>query len=519
MKKSLSVVALGILLSFFSNQTKPIDSSINQRFLANRISEETCLKEDNYNYPFDDGNHFKGENDRYETRSPLEDSEAEIYDIYKDGRRDKVNFGLNSSTSSDIATYASTDDKNENNDTFKDATIVYKVNNSIGMIKSTSSIPATISQKTSGWGPWKKTYIDKDFYCYDVVVTGTLELTLTNIPSGCDYDLRLYRLSNSLTTSYEDLVFGSYLFISKNGGNADEHIKIDVTPGTFYACVYAYNDATFDNDHPYTLTFEQVEDDSSPNRFYNITEGRKNGDLCAIWTSGYKPLGITPMTISDSDAQVEFNNYNKYPFIHNLYDVYHDQDITYSKIYVWDLGLRAAIYTVLNEILNAIVNYDAWKDNAQSTFNILINKAGLRLSIDGLMISILEEVLEASVASVLGPLGIAVGIISVLVSLASYIACFTLTSPFNIKKCQLREYLINAKAALEVGRGTSDQEVVVLTYRYHLGKYFIDYSPVYKANESNLYNSTLIYETDDGSRFTGTIESFNDYEEIMEDIK
>ncbi len=40
MKKSLSVVALGILLSFFSNQTKPINSSINQRFLANRISEE-----------------------------------------------------------------------------------------------------------------------------------------------------------------------------------------------------------------------------------------------------------------------------------------------------------------------------------------------------------------------------------------------------------------------------------------------------------------------------------------------
>ncbi len=510
---------MGVVLSFFSNQTNPINLNINRKFRIQQISDEAGIKEDDYEYPFDAENKFKGESDRYETRSPLNDSEAEIFDIYEDGRREKVNSASNSG----IETYSSTDDKYENNDTFENATIVYKVNNSIGMVENTSSLSGTISQKTSGWGPWKKTYIDKDFYCYDAVVIGTLEVTLTNIPSGCDYDLRLYRLSNGLNTSYEELSFDSYVKISNKGGNSDEHLSLNVTPGTFYVCVYAFQDATWDNDHSYTLTFEQVEDDSSANRYYNITEGRKKGDLCAIWTSGYKPLGITPTTLSNSNAQVNFDNYNKYPFIHNFYDVYHDQDITYQKIYVWDLTLRIAIYTVLNEILNSVEEYDAWKDEKQQTFNIAIDSTGLGLTIGGIAVSKLTKLaLKTAIASALGVVGIVIDVASVIVSLVSLISCYVMTSPFDIKKSQLREYLINAKAALEVGRGTSDQEVVVLTYRYHFGKsgkHFIDYSPVYKANESNLYNRTYIDKLDDGSRFTGTIEGMSDYGEIMEYIK
>lgn len=518
MKKALPFVALGVILSFFSNQTNPISLNINRKLRIQQISDEAGIKEDNYDYPFDAESRFKGESDRYETRSPLNDSEAEIFDIYEDGRREKVN-GM---SVPGIVTYSSTDDKYENNDTFENATVVYKVNNSIGMVENTSSLSGTISQKTNGWGPWKKTYIDKDFYCYDVVVTGTLEVTLTNIPSGCDYDLRLYRLSNDLNTSYEELSFDSFLSVSNKGGNSDEHLLLNVTPGTFYASVYAFQDATWDNDHSYTLTFEQVEDDSGVNRFYNITEGRKKGDLCAIWTSGYKPLGITPTTLSDSNAQVDFDNYNKYPFIHNFYDAYHDQDITYQKIYVWDLTLRIAIYTVLNEILNSVQEYDAWKDEKQQKFNAISSKAGLELSIAGFKISILAEVLTGVVATALGAIGLGVAALSLVVSLASFISCLVMTSPFDIKKSQLREYLINAKAALEVGHGTSDQEVVVLTYRYHFGKngkHFIDYSPVYKANESNLYNSTFIDKSDDGSRFTGTIVGMSDYDEIMGYIK
>ncbi len=520
MKKAFVFLNVCCLLSLFSNQTKMIDAQINQKIARNKINKKAAIKIDDYEYVFDVENKFKGNGDKYEKQSPLDDSEAEIYNVYVDGTREKVNSSEN--LKDNKIEICSSGDSAENNDTFETATVVYKVNNSIGLLETHTTISGTINQKTSGWGPWKKTYIDKDFYCYDVCVTGYLELDLTNIPSGCDYDLRLYKLSNTLNTSYEELSFDNYYAISNKGGSVDEHLEVRVTPGTYYVVVYSFGDKTWDDNHYYTLSFEQREDTNRTDNYYDISAGRKNGDLFALWTSNYKPLGITPTTISDSNARVNFTNHKKYPFIHNLCEVYENKDILYAKLYVWDLGLRAAIYAVLNEILNTVVSYDKWKDESQKKFTAKLSADGLRLSIDGLTLSILTTVLTGAVAAALSVVGIAVAVMGVLVSLASFVSCFILTSPFDISKANLREYLINAKAGFEVGRGTSDQEVVMLRYRYHLGHdgtYYLDYSPVYRNSDSNLYNKYYIQGQDDESRFTGSITSSNKYDDLKEFLK
>ncbi len=442
-KKSFILLNACCLLSLFATQTKPIETKINHEILRQKMNNHSSIKVDDYEYSFDKENKFKGNGDKYEKESPLDDSEAEIYNVYNDGTREKVNSFENLKDNK-IST-CSSGDSAENNDTFETATVVYKVDNKIGLLETYTTISGTINQKSSGWGPWKKTYIDKDFYCYDVCVTGILELNLTNIPSGCDYDLRLYKISNTLNTSYEELEFDSFYAMSNKGGNADEHLEVKVTPGTYYIAVYSFGDKTWDDNHYYSLSFEQREDTSRADNYYDISAGRKNGDLFALWTSNYKPLGITPTTISDSDARVKFTNYKKYPFIHNLYDSYENKDILYAKLYVWDLGLRAAIYVVLDEILNTVVAYDQWKDNEQNKFNVAINSTGLVLSSASYVIGKLSlKALKASVAAVLGPLGIAVSIASLAVSFAAFVACLDMTSPFDISKANLREYLINS---------------------------------------------------------------------------
>ncbi|KEO83012.1 hypothetical protein [Tumebacillus flagellatus] len=58
----------------------------------------------------------------------------------------------------------------------------------------------------------------------------TATFTLSNIPSGKDYDLMVYDQNNKLVG------------ISTNAGNTDETVKFPIVPGaTYYAKVYSYS--------------------------------------------------------------------------------------------------------------------------------------------------------------------------------------------------------------------------------------------------------------------------------------
>lgn len=480
-----------------------------------RLNQE--VKDDNFNYTFDTNGEFKGKSDPCETSVGLSNTDSTTINTFEDGRKEYIYFkGTNVNTCAE-------DESKTNNDSFEYATIVYALNDNICPSESHTDTGGTISQKTSGWGPWKKTYIDKDFFRYDIVVTGTFEVLLTNIPSGCDYDLRLYKMTNDTSTSYENMNFDSNYLISAKGGNTDERIFVDnVTPGTYYAVVYSYKDATWNNDSSYSLSFEQVLNQDRDEAYYDIKKGREEKkDLCAIWTSDYKPLGYTPTSVSDSESKVYFKNIKTYPYIQQLYNYYETKDLVFAKIYVWDLGLRATIYEIFDQILDFVINEAKWKETEYNRVSIALKASKIVISLGKQVVSTISyEAISAAASTALAGLGIGLSIAGFAVSIAALIVCMTMRPTFNISKQNLREYLINAKAGFEVGRGTSDQEVVMLRYRYHFGydskAAYFDFSPVYRTTDNNLYNKGYINCFDDESCISGSVKGCKSYDELKE---
>lgn len=502
------------LCLFLCTQTNAINKTTNQRLVVNKVKKAYNIKTDDYDYPLDKENKFKGVNDKYETQSPLDDTEAEIYNVYSDGRREKVNTAERIKENASFSLCLSSD-SNDNNDSFETATNVFTVSNTVGLKENHSSLGGIISQKTSGWGPWKKTYIDKDFYRYDAVVTGTLEIVVENIPSGCDYDLRVYRMENSKYASSKEMDFASYTYISASGGNKDEHIKVDVTPGTYYAVVYSYNDQTWNNTQSYNIWFEQQLDESRSNIYYDINQGRKNGDVCAMWISDYKPLGYNPLAMSTNGAKIELENYKTSPFIYSLSENNKDKDIMYACFYIWDLGLRASLYYVLNSFLKCL-NNNFEKYKTLSDVSTILTHVGYGLSACGLIVSISSFADSTKALSSILGFGISIG--SYVVSLASEIVCALINKTYSIDKMEFHNFLINACAGLEVGEGTSDREVVMLKFRYHIDSKYLNCIPRYKDYGKNLYNKGFINCFDDQSPITGTIKSCKTYEQIKENL-
>lgn len=70
---------------------------------------------------------------------------------------------------------------------------------------------------------------DVDFYRVVLPSAASISITLSNIPSGCDYDLFLYSSSQVECES------------SENGGNAVESLTYSATAGTYYIKISSYN--------------------------------------------------------------------------------------------------------------------------------------------------------------------------------------------------------------------------------------------------------------------------------------
>lgn len=513
MKRTIKFILALAMVSILCTQTNAISLSTNQRLIANQVKRAYNIKTDDYDYPLDKENKFKGVNDKYETQSPLDDTEAEIYNVYIDGRREKVNTVERIKENASYS-LCSSNDSNDNNDSFETATNVFTVTDNVGLKENHTSLSGIISQKTSGWGPWKKTYIDKDFFRYDVVVTGTLEIGVENIPSGCDYDLRVYRMANTKYASSKEMDFGSYTYISSSGGNKDEHLKINVTPGTYYAVVYSFNDLTWNNNQSYRIWFEQQLNEQRDDIYYDIRQGRKNGDICAMWISDYKPLGYNPLTMSTDSAKIEIENYDKSPFIYSLSENNKDKDIMYSCFYIWDLGLRASLYYIFNSLLETL-NNNFEKYKTLSNVSMALNDVGYSLAACSIVTSVVPYL------SAINALSSVISVTSYAVSLASEIVSIMINKIYSIDKMEFHNFLINACAGLEVGSGTSDREVVMVKFRYHIdtsGKKYLNCIPRYKNYGNNLYSKGFITCFDDNSPMTGTIKGFKTYEQIKENL-
>lgn len=474
---------------------------------------------DNYDYEFQSGATFdKTNGDEFEVLDSKEGGKSEISVKDVNGEVSVVKESKNSPAFNpdDRSAFSvnSYNDVREDNDSFQTASNAYDVGYyESGIYGMSSWLDATISQKTSGWWLWEKKYIDKDFYSFDSCVYGTITVTMTNVPSGYDYDLRAYKLEDGPNAKASTLNFDNYIAISNNVAGRDEKIVLAAEPGTYYFCVYSYQDKTFDNDNPYHIKFEQqVNDTTRDDVRYWISDGKVKGDLGAIWISDYKPLGYTPVTLSKSNAVVNVNNYNDYPYIRHLANKYTNGNyINYAVIYVWDLKTRACISAAAQKLVEIVESKTDWNDDQAKSVSIGMNTAGLVLTVAGIVIGTASMIVTGGMAAeALAATGILVNSAALPVSLSSFVMSFSSNAPYLATKKDLLAYLVSVQQTFSVGKGSNTDETKILRFRYRFDSktHALNWSPFYSASDYNYYNNDYISFQIEHSGIDGTIRGF-----------
>ncbi|MDE6407099.1 MAG: PPC domain-containing protein, partial [Anaeroplasmataceae bacterium] len=387
--------------------------------------------------------------DEFENKSILAGKQSEV--IYTDDTGTHTIKEYNEvSEEYQIATL---NDSYEDNDSFKKASCLHEAKGTFFYSLMTSA-RGTISQKSGSWG---KKYIDTDYYYVDSILTGIIEIELYNIPTGCDYDLKLYRQPNTVNSSYDS---SEVIATSARSSNSDESITMNITAGTYYIQVYSYGDKTWNNDEYYNMRIRLYTGEEYEDMIYNIPNGKKAGDLGALWLCDFAPMGITPSGLSNDATRTYYSCYDTYPMIKSLASTYKNQDFTYAVLYIWNLEVRTAIYKVAEKTLNYVEGYNEWQDKTNQQVNMIFNTSGLILSFGSVF-----SVACPPVSLGLGIAGAATAVVGLAVNLF-------LPSAWNVTKANFREYLINLKAAMEVGKGTSSEEVVMMKIKYHFSDKF-----------------------------------------------
>lgn len=480
---------------------------------------------DTYEYDFQSGTDFdKTNGDEFEVLDSKDGGKSEIMVIDANGKPSVVKENKNQSMSDPDKKIAhsvtSYNDVREDNDSFQTASSAYDVGYyESGIYGMSSWLDATISQKTSGWWLWEKKYVDKDFYSFDSCVYGTITVTMTNVPAECDYDLRAYKLEDGPNAKASDLNFDNYIASSCKIAGRDEKIVLTAEPGTYYFCVYSFQDKTFDNDKPYHIKFEQqVNDSTREDVHYWISEGKTKGDLGAIWVSDYKPLGHTPVTLSKSNAVVSVNNYNDYPYIRHLADKYTNGNyINYAVIYVWDLNTRACISAAAKQLIEIVENKTDWNDEQAKLVSIGMNTAGLVLTVAGIVIGVVSNIATCTLAiDALAAAGIIVNAASLPVSITSFAMSFSSNAPYLATKKDLLAYLVSVQQTFSVGKGSNPNETKILRFRYRFDSktHALNWSPFYSASDYNFYNDDYISFQIKHSGIDGTIRGFQTESDI-----
>lgn len=444
--------------------------------------------------------------DEFETKNIANRINSECYFIDQDGTYTDCKESIREETTilsnDDEIMLASSVDSNENNNTFSNASTVYSVaSNSIGFYGLYIGWWASIHQAS-----------DIDYYAYDVIMNGTLKVDVSNIPSGCDYDLKIYRMGNSLSSSCDD---AEQIASSAHSSNNSESISIMVTPGTYYAKVYPYN-SSYDSENYYHIEFTITDGRSYSDGHYNISSHKSNGDLAAIWKSDFDPCSQTIAYANVDGAKVQFNNYDNYPMIRHLADTYDEsKDIDYVCLYVWNLDLRKAIYYIASELYDLITNQYADGNQTLNNVAIYANGTAIILSVAGVIIGSVPVV------------GTIIGVSSLVASIAGIIFD-SLNSSFKATINENENYFIALKQAMEVGTGTSNSEIVMMRIRYRfthdnflwfVTSRYIDMHQIYRNTDSYLYDSGVIDFYHEGSPINGSITGIGNADDLEDVLK
>ena len=485
-------------------------NELNHRLLRLQPRNASTAKADNFVYKLDsDGQYFDSNPD---------DFEDGVGEISVNGSLATQSYlggdlkPITEATPSVVYATSSYTDCYENNDDFKNAANLK--NGAFGPIGDQGiehiDVRGTITQKTSGWWLFSSTYVDKDFYSYDVTSKGSLIVGLS-VPDDVDYDVRLFKCPNGLDEGYGDLDFNeanNLVAEGKSGGVGEsESFFVDVEPGTYYIVVYSYQDTYFDESEPYTLSIAEEADMSS----FNVAEAKEDGYLGAIWVSDYNPADLDPTcnVFEEGDNRIALEKVEENPLLFHLSERFDGSNsITYSTIYVWNKDLRYVLYCYYRGLLESF--YISFCDefgniieepNTYEKASFVLDQTSVAVSWAGRAINAVNLLeLFPKFGPSLDKIALTLDAVSAFLELSSAIVSKVGEyKTFRSTLSQIKDYLINIVAALECGSSTGD-ETIMIPYTYRFGNaggdVYLDWSPLYVPGAYNIFTGIYILPGD-----------------------
>lgn len=418
-----------------------------------------------------------------------------------------------------IRTNEDTPDEYESNNSFLNAYIIS--GKPTGKPSNyTFSIDATLHIEPWYYLFWRN--VDEDYYRFDVYADANVNIELTNIASGLDYDLELYKHSDDVHPSAENVNLVSW---SKYKNNLDECINISLTPGTYYLRIYSYEG--YSAWSKYNLSGSVIYPDI--NGSSSISDLRYNkGAGAAIWLSDLDPFKTklskeftskeVGFRIYDNSGSLVTTNYLNYenPF---YTDIQLSQSINYSILYVWDLNVRQELYNIMDDWEHELKSKVEENQRITAEYELtteIVNGVSTLVSI-GLSLVELNPFVGISVA--IGQGGIS--------KLTAAIFQTIYPQAWETTAEEMLDYVRYLKNALECDSSTSSNEVVRLPVMYKyttehdvtvtalMHYYYLKFAADY-TSDGYLYEEDIIYNYQDGGIYGGKVYGVRNYEDIEE---
>lgn len=383
-------------------------------------------------------------------------------------------------------------DQYEYNDTFYLATFI----DTLGSISFNKTIQGTLHQYpfwyVPEWGDMK----DVDFYRIVLTADSEFRISLSNIPSGRNYELELYKLDDSKLKSgngsYQLLMEYAYDLIgeSKNSNNTSEYISVVAQAGEYVVKVFSVS-GTSDHDF-YRLNFLSLPSNYHPIKTISFADLRNAGHKMAVWQSDFYPLGKSTLELQEDGDIAPYWKSGDYlgdTAVHaTVYQKLKEADpaqLMHSAVYVWDPDVKAELRELYAGIYNSL---NQMKIQGYNNVSIFMEITSVGTGVVSIVIAFSNPITSVVLASY--------SLISALV------VNYVMPVEMEINIDEALPYYAAYMNALEVGPNGNPDEIVCIKNYYRISEFqknwysekrlIIDTTPRYYGTESKVDENGVV---------------------------
>ena len=344
--------------------------------------------------------------------------------------------------------------------------------------------------------------VDEDYYRFDTFGNSSVTISLTNIPTGCDYDIKLYMIDNARYVEAEDI---SLVASSTRGSNNDETITRTLEPGRYFLWIYSYNEECDDSTY-YNLSV-QVSYTAQDMQISSLKYDK--GAKAALWVSDYDPCGIAPYSAS---GEVEVGYWSgetltaASKFENPYTNYFRDGDpVEHAVVYIWDTELRNQLRILVDNCYTSVYNQLQTDKEILMAWEFVDGSAGTGSTAGSIIISFFDDATKT-----VQILNVVFTVIPIVATIAKNI--FAPSEEAITTKEELLDYLRDVRTALEADENTGNEVVRIAStytsshYNYPMiyqTSYYFDFTP--SPQGEYLYSSDVISSWNSSSIVHGTI--------------